>query len=314
MTGNDDQLRIKQAVREALDAIVGPSVRDALIRAALRAAGHAHVPVDRESAVAFVRGPLRLEVTRTLGPEFADTVAEEIGRLLGSMAPPSAKPRRASRSGEHRGLRSTPPKAPSRSMPKHRPSRESAPRRSLSPQPVASRIRRARSKLPPLPPLEDDRKTPPVAGPAPEHMKRAVAELTATESGPITIPPRSRRKLPFVMLATTDETLSRELSAFLDLRAALVPVKSVFELVNLVENAAGATLLVVLDCRNPSIRPTALAALADELTNHQVMLWGATKSIEELVLQISPNVCRWICSDEDEEPRELAKRCVSLVS
>src|SRR5687767_1730627 len=78
--GESAQL-ISQAVRETLDSVVSPSVRDALLEDALKASREAELPSDPERFRDFVGGPLRDVLMKALGTELGETVAAELERL-----------------------------------------------------------------------------------------------------------------------------------------------------------------------------------------------------------------------------------------
>ncbi len=292
MGARDDDLEVTRAMREALDGAVGAAARNALVRAALRSSGRSHVPLDVEGALVFVRGPLRAAIVRSLGTAFGDALIEEIADQM-------ARP--ASRSAERRASRSTPPKRPSRAPTPARSAR-TPPGRSLTPRGTAAPLRR--------PPSRDDTRTPAVA----PSLGNAVKAFASPASGPITIPPGARRRVPVVLLVSKNERLRQELGEALDLQASLVPVDSVFALVGHLEAAQGLSVLVIVDCQAPSIRPTAIAALADELGDQQVLLYRTTPGTEQALLRVSAECARFVCCEAGEAPRELARRCIELVS
>jgi hypothetical protein len=91
-------------------------------------------------------------------------------------------------------------------------------------------------------------------------------------------------------------------------------VVSVRELVRDIEVLADSRVVLLVDCRRPSVRPTAIAALADELPSTvSVVLWGPTPEQERALLAISPAIRRWITVHADVRPKELASRCAELV-
>src|SRR5687767_7080012 len=104
MTPRDaDEHLLSHAVRETLDAVVSPSVRDALLNEALLAARAAELPREPEEFRDFLEGPLRAALVRALGAELGDSVAVELERLaeVASSRPGAAVPRRT-RSGQLR--------------------------------------------------------------------------------------------------------------------------------------------------------------------------------------------------------------------
>jgi hypothetical protein len=119
---------------------------------------------------------------------------------------------------------------------------------------------------------------------------------------------------PHVLVASSDPTLLRRLTPWLDATAELVVLSSMRELVMDLDALGQGRIVVLVDCRRPSIRPNAVAALADELPpNVSVVLWGATPDQERSVLAVSPAVSRWTVLHGETRPKELAARCADLV-
>lgn len=117
-----------------------------------------------------------------------------------------------------------------------------------------------------------------------------------------------------VLVASIDAVLLQRLTPWLDSTAELMQVVSVRELVRDLEVLADSRVVLLVDCRRPSVRPTAIAALADELpTTVSVVLWGPNEEQERAILAVSPAVRRWITVQSDVRPKELAFRCAELV-
>ncbi len=394
---------IPQAVLEALDSVVAPSVRDALLQIALDEYAEAELPHEPERLRVFAEGPLHRALVQGLGQELAETLTEEIMGMLELAAPSSASPRRAARSsGQLRAVtpprRSTPP-------PRSLTPPGSAQRRGQSPRPATLRSLAARGLTPPpysgqvtrppptfdtddapelevsevlaevdfedLPALTED--APPVDDPLTETAAKPLARLFPPASGPqsprsanpvarkltlgsaspgsrpapssrhpdsVKTPPWSsaeypstmaqaigmagavpssrpgeQRTLPHVLLASRDPAMLRRMTVWLDPRAAVMRVRSVTDLLHRIEDASHARSVIVLDCRQPSVRPLALAALADELpVSTHVVLVAATPELVRKLAEISPSTSSWIALGSSARPKEIAARCAELVS
>src|SRR5215213_3838672 len=74
---------ITSAVRETLDSVVTPSVRNAILDRALRAARRAQVPTEPRELKEFVQGHLHDTLLSSLGPQLGESVAAEIERIVG---------------------------------------------------------------------------------------------------------------------------------------------------------------------------------------------------------------------------------------
>src|SRR5689334_22847529 len=91
MTPADGDCPLARAMRETLDAVVTPVVREALIHDALILAGLSALPERRDAMRAFAGGHLRAVVARALGAEMAASITDEILLTIGrsSANPPN---------------------------------------------------------------------------------------------------------------------------------------------------------------------------------------------------------------------------------
>ncbi len=395
-----------RAIVETLDSVVAPAVRDALLRAALDESAEAELPRDPERLRQFAQGPLRRALVQGLGAELAETLTEEIARLLEVVASSSGTPRRSSRSSGKLRAVSTPPRRtqpPPRSLtpPATLPRRSQGPRvatlRSLgrepTPPPWSGQVSRRAPEptddapdlevsatsaedldfedLPGLsqdaPPIDDplaeadgarsladlfppvsprnpslprgtmpsprkltlgsgpsssertpssrnpeDVKTPPWAS---DKYPSALAEMMGMNGAVPSSRAGRERALPHVLVATRDPAMLRKLSVWLDPRAAVMRVRSVIDMLHRLEDAARTRCVLVLDCRQPSVRPLSLAALAEELpVSTQVVLVGATAELVQKLSDITSVAASWVVLGASANPREIADRCVEIVS
>lgn len=337
------------AVRETLDSVVSPAVRDAIIAAALLESGAVRVPSDVTGFREFVRGPLLDALVTSLGDEVAESVVRDLERL-GCSIPPTLRPaapdgRRASQPRipaigplrTPRGLTPAPPPSRHSSVPPRRSltpwPRPAAPRvRSLTPRPgvthpselpppptpaalSCSASTRALDPLAELPDLyahlrEESYPAPPFSGRVPAQHNSPFGSGELPAVAPRPAPP-SESGRPLVIVATRDARLVKTLTEWMHDRAEVIRVTNVLDLV---QHAAAPGALVVLDCHRPAVRPVAAAALAEELPEAtRVVLWGPSLDDELAVQAISPATTRWIRC-EAAAPASLAKRCVELVS
>lgn len=398
--GGSEQ-HIPRAVLETLDSVVAPSVRDALLQVALQGYPEQELPREVDRLRDFANGPLRRALVQGLGAELAETLTEEIGRLLEVAAPSSGSPRRASRSSGKLRAVTTPPRRSS-PPPRSLTPPDGSPRRSPSPRPATLRSLAARGLTPPpysgkvsRPPPDDDapelevsevladvdfedlpgltESAPPIDDPlADTDGPRSLGDLfppsshaegyttqssprkltlgsSSSSTGPapssrnpddIKTPPWSsaeypsamarsmgmagalpssrpgqQRSLPHMLVATKDPAMLRRITVWLDPRAAVMRVRSIIDLLHRIEDAAHARSVIVLDCRQPSVRPAALAALAEDLPlSTHVVLVGATPELMKKLADIAPSTSGWLALGSSARPKEIAARCVELVS
>jgi len=103
MTSDDGGCPLARAMRETLDAVVTPVVREALIHDALMLAGLGELPQRGDAMRAFAGEYLRAVVARALGAEMAASITEEILLTIG---PSTLVP------GAHRASTQRPSRAP----------------------------------------------------------------------------------------------------------------------------------------------------------------------------------------------------------
>lgn len=323
MTTNDREgaALFSRAVQETLDTVVVPVVRDALIHDALALGGLAKLPTSRAAMRAFASGPLRAVTERALGLELAHSVADEILRVV----PPSAAARRApqarggGRAQMSQARRSVTPAPPTRRTlvgPGTHPSRTSSPPHGVHvpvPPPLSTRAERAIITTPP-PGMIDARSWPP--GPASHSRIRADGEASAERrSGKReSSPPASAPRLPLVLVCTEDRALFDTLAEWFSDRAHVSSVKDPVDLVRKLDAASNRRGIVIVDGKDPSIRPGALAVLLESMPNVEVVLCRAAAATEQVVLSASPSTSRWTVYREPASLDHVAAECLRLVS
>ena len=316
---------IASAVKETLDSVVSPSVRDAILARALSAGRMAQVPNEAEALGDFVAGPLHDSLVQSLGPELGVSVTTELERVVALAAPHAVRPSRAESAQPARK-----PSTKFGAVGSRRPSRSTMPSRDfLPPGSVVSKDKRwaeteARGISPTMPAqrAQDDaivgegrsrgsRRT----GPG-QPVSADFPLGTATALGVIgtaSVEPSSGGR-PLVYVASTDPELLRVFQAWLDLRATVEAVKNMRELVvRLMANDAS-RVVVVLDGKNPAIRPLALAALAEEMNpSTQVLLWGVAPHLHAKMRNVSVATEKWLVYGADATTNELVARCAKIV-
>lgn len=349
--------RLPFTVRETLDSVVAPAVRDSVLSSALHRANLAEVPVEPEPFLAFVEGPLRTAIIGTLGVELGESIVDELARLAAHAGAPSSSPNARWTGGGAKGPHNTDRIAlsPSWAGSLQDPASARGERPITAERPITGiqasppRVERPVSSLtdpearvavaraprgevrtpigrvtPPfreehiLTPregartLQSSRSTAP-APPSSNAYPRGTAEAIGVR-GTRTPQQAVNRKLPYVLVATQEVRLVQQLSAWLDPRAAVMRVRGLLPLIQSLEDASGSRLVIILDCQRPSIRPTALAALAEELPpDTQVVMWGATPEMEQQVVLVSEQARAWFVCSAHAEAKDVAERCVELI-
>lgn len=272
-------------VHEALGSLAAPRVRDTVIGAALRMASNEERPTTPAGFERFVRGPLRAAMLDAFGAEVTDSVSVELEHVVMLSSRPASP---------GQGVSQTPP----------------------IPKPGA---------VPPSPQRDADNFVPPHSG----SRLRSLHETSERDDAASQRPSSQAYNrgtaralgmsidsdtpaLPKVFVASQSLTFVKGLEHFLEPPAARA--EDVISLLAALNDLKDTPAVIVLDCRRPSIRPMALAILADELpVNVQVMLWGADASLRSQLEQLSPGVARWLSCEQCDDLQTVALKCSAFV-
>jgi hypothetical protein len=273
-------------------------VRDALLDRALSLAGIEATPANPPEFAHFLAAPLRLAMSEALGPELSDTLIAEVEHLVRpSFRPgqpadkppqrPGSKPIGAVTLKKSRANEAGHPSQP-------RPAAEAGlPRMRAPTQLPTARVRKPANSAP-------------ASSPVSHSYPNGIAETLGLEgSGAPSSASRTR-----IFLATRRDEFQRRFESFLSETTRVSRVDDVLDLVRRLAGSHERSLLVV-DCKQSSLRPIALAALADDLpANVRVLLWGASRSLRAQIAQLAPDAEGWLIVDgEDTDLHLLAKRC-----
>ena len=99
---------IVSAVKETLDSVVTPSVRDTILSRALAAVKKSELPTEPRAFEEFLQGPLHDALVKALGPELGLSVSSELERIAALAGretkarsePPARKPIETVRPGK----------------------------------------------------------------------------------------------------------------------------------------------------------------------------------------------------------------------
>lgn len=296
---------IPNAVRETLDSVVSPSVRDGILRSALTSANLAEVPRTAAEFEHFLGGPLSSALVHSLGDEFGHAITSELQRI--AVIAKNTLPPAASGPGNPREKGDTRTTMRSRYLLDED---AESPRRA----PVARQV------LVPLDGkrLSDEQRrapTDPAPPPLPESTEYPAGTAKALGvTGTVSVHPSSSGR-PLVFVASTDTDLLRCFEAWLQMRATVNPAPGIVPLLQELELASHRRVVILLDCRNPSIRPTTLAAIAEELKpTTTVMLWGVNPALSARLRAVTPLTEQWLSFEGSATTNELVAKCAALVS
>lgn len=329
MSRNSGGRNMASAVRETLDSIVSPSVRDTILARALGEAKKKELPAELGEFDEFVRGPLHDELVRALGPELGSSVAHELERVsalatrdaklrkqggrsdAGSeTVRPGRKPAAATAGAlpeKRKGARST---MPSPEPPESEGSRNQGwiekQRRGIAPTLPAS-THGSQARLPPEVKVRAFSGQP-VSADFPAGTASALGVI-----GTLSLDPRSAAR-PVVFIASTNPELVRTFENWLSDRALVRAISGAGPLLQALLNPNEKRSVVVLDGKSPAIRPLTLAALAEELPeNTSVLLWGVAPYLHARMCSVSAATEKWLVASVDSDPTEIVDRCVKLV-
>lgn len=287
---------IPNAIRETLDSVVSPDVRERVIQAALEAESLRVLPRSPRRFREFLDGSLGEVIMKAFGPEVAEPILLELARIAAI-----AERDHVARTG------------------------------SFPPDYGEQLLREPVSAIQPRQPRPDTRRTDPyLAG----QLQSLLAELKdATDDDQ---PPSSRdyplgtasalgvigtatveagqQRLPLVLVASSHPDLVRSFSAWLDPRASVQSVTNLLSTVSELSEARQRRVVLVIDARSPSVKPLSLAAIADDLPpNASVVLWGMSAEGYAKMLRLSPAVAGWLVCGVDCPTSEVVAQCVRLV-
>lgn len=324
---------LTSAVRETLDSVVTPSVRNAILDRALRAARRAQLPTDPKELDAFVQGPLHDTLVTSLGQQLGASVAAELERIVAvaeRVATPVPSPRSKTETVRP-GRAASKPKMPA----VLRPSRSTLPSRDFAPASGQVRDkgwadRERRGVAPTLPAAQrvvPPRKTssPKVAAaprggtmparapslPTSADYPRGTAQVLGVIGTRSVTPKESVR--PVVLLASTDQELVRTFQTWLELRATVEPVTGASALLARLPQVE-TRAVIVLDGKNPGIRPLTLAALAEEFPRGvEVVLWGVPTHVHARMRGIAAATESWLVCGGSSTTDEVVAQCAKIL-
>ncbi len=325
-----------QLVCETLDAIVSPDVRDALVARALSDSGHDEIPRHGAAFVEFVDGPLRNAIEQGLGAPLAASLLQELHNSAAQREALSSRPtpRRASMPRRSltptpgsTGRRSTPAAPRSASVPLTRVALAPGSQRADTPgggwrsdqYPAGSARTLGLVSEPPITPPRAELPSP--ANPAPPGWppKPPSTSLASTRRPGVRPPSRpitaqEATAIPIVVVATNSGEVVLSFERLMGDRAEVAPIQSIRDLVLLIEASPKSKVVLVVDCPNATIRPTAIAALSDDLTHRvSVILWGADATTYQEVLRVSPRAERFLMCAVTASPDAVVARCRAIV-
>jgi hypothetical protein len=328
MVKNPGGRNIVSAVRETLDSVVSPSVRDAILARALNDAHKRELPTEPEELDEFVQGPLHDSLVRSLGPELGMSVASELERIV-TLASKDAAARSSRRPETTRPGRSAALNVPTNPVKRRAsrstmPSREASPatnsnaksnddawveqqRRGIAPTLPAGRRAVPNVSVPPLGKPVHSLPASPNSADFPAGTAKALGVI-----GTVSMEPRASGR-PVVYVASSDPELLRSFQAWLDARACVEHVAGASPLLLRMAEAASARCVVVLDGKNPSIRPLTLAALAEELApKTTVLLWGVPPHVHARMCAVASAAEKWLVAAGDTTSEEIVARCANI--
>ncbi len=329
MAKNPGGRNIVSAVRETLDSVVTPSVRDTILARALAAASRTELPTEPHELDDFLHGALQDTLVKALGPELGLSVSSELERITASARKtspsqeavreehdtvrPGARPRALS-NPNLRKPRSTLPSPEMKGeseMNGSEPRRSEKTRRAIAPTVPAGRRVQAAAPSPSRVAREQSIHAKGAPLPMSTDYPRGVAKALGV-IGTASVDPGSGGR-PLVLLASSDPELVRLFTAWLDLRAQVEETSGAKQLVMRLAELGGKRAVVVLDGKHPGVRPLTLAALADELpADTTVILWGVQPHLHARMCTISALAEKWTVYGGDATSNEVVAECAKI--
>jgi hypothetical protein len=318
-----------RALREAIDAMASPEVRDSLILQALEGAAESAIPEGGARLQRFVNEFLGPTLRERLGYDAADAILTSLAPIvqmateeISQVRPRSTRPQNtAQATAAHRSSKPTPKavSAPSRARTTPAPAtRTPVPGR--SPRPARTPPPAARTPPPSSrreePAEEEWPEVTVESRPRPASSSNQVpAALKDPEerAGRPTLPAPDRG-LPVVLLATSDPQQVEALDALLRGHAWLAGVHDPIGLLDALQAHAERQPVLIVDCRRPCVRATTVAAMAPELPEGTtVVLWGADDGTEAELEDVEPSARDWIRCTAEATAQDLVSLCSMLI-
>jgi hypothetical protein len=312
MQDGDAGALFSRAVRETLDTVVAPLVREALIHDALILAGLSAMPRDRTGMVSFATGALRTVTERALGYELAKSVADEIRRVVGPArgSPPSPAADEHRPSSPGRVMRSGSPGARRAPAPQSGARRPAVPRPLPDPMTPVPVSRRRKTPLPGPATAVAESEPPTVR--APPTTDAAFARAPSSHPAP---PVSGSAPRPVcVLVATGDPVVLDIISECFEHRASLHHVATLVDLIRAVDHAGGRRVLLVVDGKSPPVSPRSLAMVLEELPHVAVVVCRAPRASLDGALSSSSAAASWFVYHELTPIEDVARECVRLAS
>lgn len=282
---------VERAVKEAIDAVAAPTVRDAILALALRWGRHERVPEHGLAVPEFVENALFFAAEQSLGGELARSIVEQL-QPIATMAARQ----------EISTVRSSWPSL-GRSGPRVDPFDEAPLLELDDDEGFDARDDhdddegfddhdRGDSEDDVVIVVDDDDE------PSPRHP-------LLTDPAP--------RGLPLVLVSTSDPARIDQLGQALLGVATIIAVSDALAILDGLGEGKGA--LVVVDCRRPTIQLETLLAMAPELPRrHHIVLWGERPDLERRLSVDGDGLPdEWVCCGAKAEADDVGAVCRVLL-
>ena len=285
-------------IHETLGSLAAPEIREQIVQSALRISAPCELPRDPDGFARFVRGPLRAAMLNALGADVTDSMSAELEHVLRISSPPAA-------SLGPIGSEFIPPSS-GNEVQRARIGALSL-NKAQHPGMAGSEKLESSSRLTPYQVDEfPESSTHKVESqrPVSQPYERGTASVFGMRG--------SQASSARVFVASQSQRFVHGLAHFLE--PETIRIDDVMDLLHALNDAQGYRAVIVLDCKRPSIRPVALAALAEELpASVQVVLWGAGSALRYQLARLSPSASTWLNCSEDDDLQSVALRCEALV-
>lgn len=274
-----DGNRAAQLVREAVDAVAAPALRDRIIGNALIRARRNEVPEPLHRLRDFVQGQLREALTDALGVQPALQVVESLEPILDVL------------------------ELDEEEISEIRPSAGVVPRAPATPKDEApTRKHAVVDEHAPEPSVLDSGETLLDSG--------EIRLLGDGNEHPTDAPPEMQ---PVAVLTTLDPSVAGELRSGL---GDVVEVRVVADPISFLDaiQSTPSLAVIVVDARTPSVQPITLAAMAPDLpAGVRVLMWGVTEVMEKEIHALGPDTLHWVGCAADTPAEEVAFLCITML-
>lgn len=309
---------ISQAVREALGTLVNPAICDQLLSRSLTDHGLSEIPEQGPAVGAWLERSLSPLVTHAVGPDAAELLLSELSPVAAYAAAI---------------VQAAPSKAPSPpgGFPPDPPLNVLTPLRdtplefvspcALAPEDITRPVHVSPAPSPRASRRGETTERFVLETPIASRKAKAAAEPCppSTASREPTRPQnmanlRAQQPLPRVLVATRQPACLDSLQRYLGGTVSVLQISDLVTLLEALEGAEASQFVLLIDCQQPSVHASSVAALrADMPIGTTVLIWGADDATWRAIDADKSHQDRWVRCSREATLEDVGSLCSMLL-